>query len=352
MNGAGVEDHPADFGHPGGERSVNGPLTAGGVEMGGLAVIGEDAEVSTVGESSNNDTGRAAGGSPTTTPAPPGSAARAAIDPDTGIDESVLLHIKALMAVSRHAVGGPDGGRGRKRGRETPGGSATCNDPEYMYTTVSTAVRAIYEDQGDWERSSPLTTRRKGWRPGRFDTFRLRAVERFALECGGGGLSIGGLEKLWDLLDTWDGTKPGMPIDDGHNDSLRDTFNSVNAFKDAIHDDVDDVVLGTGWLKCPLLVDGLRCVVFFRPVLEVILDMLKRGGDVRLWSGETGPAPPTNLRESPLDGDAFRLSEAALIEEKRDASCFVLGLHVYSDASQLSWSGGKLCFHFLREGWP
>jgi len=224
----------------------------------------------------------------------------------------------------------------------TSGGAVACTDPEYTYTTVATAVRAIYEDQRDWEHSSPLATRRKGWRPGRFDSFRLRAVERFALECGGAGLSLEGIEKLWDLLDTWDGTKPGMPMDDGHNKSLRDSFNSVNAFKDAIRDDVDDAVLGTGWLKCPLVVDGLKCVVFFRPVLEVILGMLRRGGDVRLWSGETGPAPPTNLRESPLDGDAFRLSEAALMEEKRDATCFVLGLHVYSDASQLSWSGGTL----------
>jgi len=30
--------------------------------------------------------------------------------------------------------------------------------------------------------------------------------------------------------------------------------------------------------------------------------------------------------------------------EKKDATCFVLGLHVYSDASQLSWSGGKQSF--------
>jgi len=107
-------------------------------------------------------------------------------------------------------------------------------------------------------------------------------VQRFALDCGGGGLSLEGIEKLWDLLDTWDGTKPGMPIDDGHRNSVRDSFNSLNAFKDGIHDDVDDAVLGAGWLKCPLLVDGLKLTVFFRPVLQVIFDMLKRGKDVRL----------------------------------------------------------------------
>jgi len=76
--------------------------------------------------------------------------------------------------------------------------------------------------------------------------------------------------------------------------------------------------------------------------------VLRRHGDVRLWSGETGPAPPTNIRESPMDGDPFRLSEAALMEENKDAACFVLGLHVYRDASQLSWSGGKLSHPIAR----
>jgi len=28
--------------------------------------------------------------------------------------------------------------------------------------------------------------------------------------------------------------------------------------------------------------------------------------------------------------------------EKKDGTCFSLGLHVYRDASQLSWSGGTL----------
>jgi len=93
MDGAGVEEHPAVFGHPGDEGNVNGPLTEGGGEMGDLADIGAGADMSTVGGSGNHDTGRAESGSPTTTPAPPGAAARAAIDPDKGIDESVLLHI-------------------------------------------------------------------------------------------------------------------------------------------------------------------------------------------------------------------------------------------------------------------
>lgn len=173
-------------------------------------------------------------------------------------------------------------------------------------------------------------------------------MQRFALESGGGGLSLEGIEKLWDLLDIEDGARPGMPVDEGHDDTLRDKFRSVNAFKDAVRDDVDDAALGAGWLKCPLRVDGKVYVAYFRPVLEVILGMLKRGKEVRLWSGETGPAPPSNIRETPLDGDAFRLNEAALMAEKKDGTCFVFGLHIHSDASQLSWSGGTL---YMTQSW-
>jgi len=327
-DGTSLMDGVDDEGRPSPSTGEDAGLVGGdGDDVGGHGAVGQDA-----------------GG----VPAVPGAAARAAIDPSKDIDGAVLVYIQSLMAVSRHTLNDAGSGPGHKRRRLAAGGATACTAPEYTYTTVATAVQALYEDEGDWQRTAPLTTRRKGWRAGSFDSFRLRAVQRFALDCGGGGLSLEGIEKLWDLLDTWDGTKPGMPIDDGHTNSLRDSFNSLNAFKDGIHDDVDDAVLGAGWLKCPLLVDGLKLTVFFRPVLQVILDMLKRGKDVRLWSGESGPAPPSNLRESPLDGDAFRENEAALMAEKKDATCFVLGLHVYSDASQLSWSGGKQSF--LHDG--
>jgi len=244
-----------------GDKEPGGHMTAGGDETSDLAAVDGAVNVAVV-EGSGNDESRAStqtspltlgGESPCN-----GSAAGAAIDSDKNIDKAVLMRSQSFMAVLRHAVGEPDSRHGRKRSHVKHGGSATCTDPEYMYTTVSTAMRAINDDEADWDRSSSLSTRRKGWRPSQFDSFRLRAVERFALECGGGGLSLEGIEKLWDLLDTWDGTKPGMPRDDGHEDSLRDSFKSVNAFKDDIHDDVDDAVLGAGWLKCPLVVDGLK----------------------------------------------------------------------------------------------
>lgn len=40
-----------------------------------------------------------------------------------------------------------------------------------------------------------------------------------------------------------------------------------------------------------------------------------------------------------MDGDAFRLAEADVVGANRPESC-VLGVHVYSDGSLLSWLGG------------
>jgi len=264
------------------------------------------------------------------------AAAKAAFDPARDLSKQVQMELLALMEVTREEVH-VDEAPARKRRRVASGATA---EREFTYSTTSTAIRALYENLADWQRAVPAVERRKGWRAGRFNSFRLRAVEHFALKSGGAGLSLQWLEELFDLLDTWDGTKPGMPIDDHHNQPIRQAFNSRNAFKDAVRDDVDDAVLNAGWMKCTLVVDGERFVALFRPVLEVVLGMLRAGKKVQLWSGENGPALPTDKRESPLDGDAFRLNEAAVMAEKKDPSCFILGLHVYSDASQLSWSGG------------
>lgn len=79
----------------------------------------------------------------------------------------------------------------------------------------------------------------------------------------------------------------------------------------------------------------------FRSVLDVVASLLLHAEGIRWWSGETGPAPPTDRRESPLDGDAFEECERKVMSMNGPRSC-VIGLHAYSDSSQLSWSGGKL----------
>jgi len=220
---------------------------------------------------------------------------------------------------------------------------------EWDYPNVSAEVRQYYEDKHDWNDRTPLLAKRKGCCPGLFDSYRLRLVQQFALECGGSGLSLVDQEKLYDLLDTWDRTKPGQPVDAGHFLGIRDKFATKTSFKNALHDDIDDAIEDEGWLKCNLVEGGEAFQVIFRSVLEKSLARMKAAEQVKLWSGGDRPAPATNQREHPMDGDAFRLCEEAVIEEN-DENCFVLGMHGYSDASRVSSSGCKFAGWAHKEG--
>jgi len=212
---------------------------------------------------------------------------------------------------------------------------------EYKYSTVAAEVRSFYEDKQDWRRAEPLLKRRRTSTPGRLNSVRLRALQTFALTGRPGGFSLAEQEGLFDLLDVWDRTKPGMVVDDGHDQTLRDAMRTVNSFKNALRDDVDDAVLDEGWRKCKLEEGGIVYEGYFRSALEVALKMLRDGKGVKLWSGGDRLAPPTSRRESPLDGDAFRLCESEVMAQHGPDS-FVLAFHVFSDAIQLAWSGGKM----------
>lgn len=149
---------------------------------------------------------------------------------------------------------------------------------------------------------------------------------------------------LYELIDIWDGTQPGMPIDEGHHKMLREVFKTPYAMQAAIRDDLDDAIDRAGWNKCVLEERVFLYTAFFRPVLEVSIAMLRAGKRIKIWRCENGPAPPTSSRSSPIDGDALRLCEKELAEEHELDRAFFLGLHVYSDALRLSWSGGSASF--------
>lgn len=209
---------------------------------------------------------------------------------------------------------------------------------DFQYQTLATQVRSLYEVLDDAARSVPILERRRNSGPGRFNTTRLRALQNFVLSVGGAGLSAREQRLLYELLDVWDqSTSPLEPADDL---SLRGVFPTPTSFVNALRDDIDDVVLGAGWMKLRVKEGGAVYETYYRSVLDVVVrDLLDNVSSVSLWSGETGPASPTNRRESPMDGDAFRLCETEVVGA-HGARSFVLGLHLYSDASQLSWSGG------------
>jgi len=244
-----------------------------------------------------------------------------------------------VIEVTRTDRGPVYGGPARKKARRGKGGSQPTA-VGYDYATLSADVRQLYEEMHDWDFKAPILTKRTGCRPGRFDSYRTRMVQRFALECGNeAGLSLVDQEGLFNILDVWDSTRPGQPVDRGHYLGLRDSFRSANAFKEALMDDIDDAVEDEKWLKCHLTEGGETIVDIFRLALEVALRRMKAAKRLKLWSGGDRPAPLTTARESPMDRDAFRSCEAAVIDENDDNS-FVVALHAFSDAIQLSSYGG------------
>ena len=224
----------------------------------------------------------------------------------------------------------------RKRKTSTPAAASATPPPapEFIYTSVSAHARAIYEDNTDTEHAEPLVRERKATRAGLFDTPRLRRLERFVLQAGHGGLSMAEQDELYKVILDLD-----APLPDGSAPPrLCDQFKDSSAFKRAVADDLDAAALASGWQKATLVEDGERNYAYFRPVRDVVLSLLDGQRVVQLWSGDGGPAPATDRRESPFDGDAFRACEADVC--RRAGKNCVLGLHVFSDSSRLSWSGG------------
>lgn len=253
-------------------------------------------------------------------------------------DDATRAGLYPLLEMTAVSVRNGEEGDADGRGMHGPAHGAA-----YEYQTLATQVRCLYEVLDDAARAVPVVERRKYGRAGRFNTRRLRAVQQFVLGVGGAGLSVREQRLLYKFLNIWDGenTNDVMSVHDSN--SLRAVFPTVTSFTNALRDDLHEAVLDAGWKKLRLQEGGTMHEAYFRPVLDVVTGQLRRCGDgVRLWSGETGPAPPTNSRETPIDGDAFRLCEEQVVAA-HGASSFVMGIHMYSDSSQLSWSGGT-CF--------
>eukprot|EP00168_Porphyra_purpurea_P021820 TRINITY_DN994_c0_g1_i4.p1 TRINITY_DN994_c0_g1~~TRINITY_DN994_c0_g1_i4.p1 ORF type:complete len:336 (-),score=77.32 TRINITY_DN994_c0_g1_i4:455-1462(-) len=186
-------------------------------------------------------------------------------------ENAVSAAIEAMNAVIKltRRSKTPDG-RARKRLR-TAAGAALASIVRWDYSCLSHDIREHYEQMKDWDTHVPLVTKRKACHPGRFNSYRLRMLQRSALECGGGGMLLQDQEKFFDVLDAWDRTKTEMPVDDGHFLGMRDVFDSSTDFKNALADDIDDVIEDDGWLKCTMVEGGESFKVIFRPALELAL---------------------------------------------------------------------------------
>lgn len=136
-------------------------------------------------------------------------------------------------------------------------------------------MRAYYESRNDWQQSVPLLSVLRGGQAIHFNSFRLRELERFTLgSCGGSGLTIDDQAQLYRLLGVWDGTLPGMPVDEGHETKLRESFPTCNSFMVAVRGDIDNAVVHAGWRKVVLKEGGVQFVAYVRSALEVVLRLL------------------------------------------------------------------------------
>lgn len=205
---------------------------------------------------------------------------------------------------------------------------------------MATQARALFERFGDTERVAPLVRSLKSARPGQFESPRLRMLQDFLLGGGSGGLSGEDQNRLYALLALWERTMPGASGDDGRRVPLQQSFKKPHTLRQALADDIDKAVVDGGWMVCDMDDGGVKHKEYFRCELRVTMQALSEGKVVRLWSGGDAVAPPTDRREDPLDGDAFRESEAEVVHTHGEKA-FAAAVHLYSDSCVMSWSGGK-----------
>lgn len=243
----------------------------------------------------------------------------------------------------------------RKRRRRAAGSGAaqldTLHRVEVEYPSVGTTVRASYERFQDHVRLRPLVDARKQARPCQFGSARLRALDDFVLSLN---LGLENQTKLFNLLLFWEETMPGAPSDVGTSVPLRESFKSAHAFRRAIADEIYRAVIDDGWMWCTINEGGIEIEAFVRDALHECLKYLRAGKRVLFWSGGDSVAEPTDRREWSLDGDAFRLCEAKVVSAHGQFA-FVPAIHIYSDSSVVSGSGGKfggLCECASRLGRP
>lgn len=185
-----------------------------------------------------------------------------------------------------------------------------------------------------------MTLQRKRFRHGRFKSFRLRDLMRFCSTVeGGAGLTLAEQEQFYGVLDTWEGTNPGILVGAGHKKKLKEVYHSANVFKNVLRDNVEAALLNAVWRTCTKVQEGDTLVAFFRPVLGVILALLRQSKSLQPLSGGDRPFFTTAMRESSMDGVAFKMNEEAVVRE-HGQTAFDFGIHGYGDATRISMSGG------------
>lgn len=242
--------------------------------------------------------------------------------------------IAALLSATREVAPRPPR-RSRKRSRA----EADDGGIETTHPSVATRVWALYESYYDAARAQPLARAIKRSKAGMFNSNRLRLMQSFVYKAAGCGLSGTDVSDLWELFHEWE---PPSTVNADEPQRLRDIFPTPHAFQQALSDDIDKAIEDGGWMACNIVEDGESYDTFYRPGLPVLLRSLSASNKVRYWAKGDEDDGPSDCRETPFDGDAFRLCEQDVLREHGE-DAFVLGIHVFSDSCVMSSSGGKRC---------
>lgn len=253
-------------------------------------------------------------------------------------DGDLEPELVALLPAAGEPVEAVPSRRKRRRlaAAESAARPATGYYEEVRCRSLVIQVRDFYERFADHERLQTLVHHRRHARPGQFDSERLSRLEDFVLSLN---LSPESQTKLYHLLHFRELTMPGAPGDDGTTEPLRESFKYPHAFRQAFADDIDRAIIDDGGMSCNITEGGVEFEAFIRNALHQGTRLLRAAMKVRFWSGSDVVAEPTDRREGPLDGDAFRLCEAE-VAARHGRSAFVLAMYVYSESSVASLSGG------------
>lgn len=120
---------------------------------------------------------------------------------------------------------------------------------------------------------------------------------------------------------------------------FQEIFRTPHALRQAMPDVIDKEVNDGGWMACDIVETGVPHRAYYRCGFRVIMKALRDAKDFRPWSGGVAVAPPTDRREDPMHGEAFREREAEVVGSP-GASAFAEALELYRDSFVMSLSGG------------
>lgn len=157
------------------------------------------------------------------------------------------------------------------------------------------------------------------------------------LTTGGCGMSAAGANDLWSIFAEWESDRPSQP---GRPKKLREYFPTPHSMRRVLADDIDEAVDSDGWYSCKLTEINESHEAYYRDALPEIRAALSRVPKVRYWAKRDDGHGPSGFRETPFDGDAFRLCEEQVLRE-HGPDAFVVVLYLYSDSCVMSASGAK-----------